>query len=166
MNLEYEFSNSQTTPLDSLDLKNFKGLKFFAIDEAYKVKAKLTRFNNPIVFDLICSHDSKKPYKNFGKINFELKGKEFELTLLEAANKKPGFEKYLLVCFTDETSGKETFSNGRYIDFEIPKTDEIEIDFNLAYNPYCAFSGRYSCPIPPKENNLNIEVKAGEKFIY
>ena len=93
-----------------------------------------------------------------------LQGKPYELTILESAKKKAGYENYLLICFTDETNGNETFANGRYIDIEIPKTDEIELDFNLAYNPYCVYSGNYTCPIPPKENYLNTKMEAGEKM--
>ncbi len=73
------------------------------------------------------------------------------------------FENYLFLPFTDLTNGNGTYGGGRYIDLEIPKGDTMVIDFNKSYNPYCAYNGKYSCPIPPKENDLNIAIKAGVK---
>ena len=71
--------------------------------------------------------------------------------------------KIYYIPFTDLTNGEETYGAGRYLDFKIPESEKVIIDFNLAYNPYCAYNHSYSCPIPPKENNLNIKIEAGEK---
>ena len=76
----------------------------------------------------------------------------------------PGYENSLFVPFTDLTNGKETYGGGRYMDVEIPEGDSIVLDFNKAYNPYCAYSTNYSCPIPPKENDLPISINAGLKI--
>ena len=73
----------------------------------------------------------------------------------------PEYSNHLFIPFNDITNGVETYDAGRYIDLEIPKGDTIIIDFNKAYNPYCAYNDGYSCPIPPEENNLEVEVKAG-----
>ena len=159
-----EFLNPVTSPLDSAELLSFKGLRYFPVDEAYKVMAKIERFNNQDTFALPHSHERTKTYRKFGKLLFSLKGQNHELIILESAHKKPGYEKYVLVCFKDETSGKTTYGAGRYIDLIIPEKDEIEVDFNKAYNPYCAYSERFTCPIPPKENTLNIAVEAGVKY--
>lgn len=159
-----EFANPQTTPLDSAERKSFAGIKYYQVDERYNVRATLTRFVNTPVFDLPHSNNFSKPYRSFGKVEFELLGKPCTLTVLEPANKKPGYDKYLLICFTDETSGNETYGSGRYIDIEIPQSNMLELDFNLAYNPYCAYSSRYKCPIPPRENHLAIAVRAGERY--
>jgi uncharacterized protein (DUF1684 family) len=79
--------------------------------------------------------------------------------------KNPTYKNYLFVPFKDLSSGKETYGGGRYLDFETTaiKEDLVILDFNKAYNPYCAFSSGFSCPIPPKENHLNVRVEAGEK---
>ena len=159
-----EFLNPVTSPLDSTELLSFKGLRYFPVDEAYKVIAKIERFQNQDTFALPHSHERTKTYRKFGKISFSLKDQNHELILLESAHKKPGYENYILLCFKDETSGKTTYGAGRYIDLIIPEKDEIEVDFNKAYNPYCAYSERYTCPIPPKENTLNIAVEAGVKY--
>jgi uncharacterized protein (DUF1684 family) len=159
-----EFLNPLTSPLDSVELLSFKGLRFFPVDEAYRVMAKIERYNNQDTFALPHSNERTKTYRKFGKLLFSLKGQNHELIILESAHKKPGYENYVLVCFKDETSGKSTYGAGRYIDLIIPEKDEIEVDFNKAYNPYCAYSERYTCPIPPKENTLNIAVEAGVKY--
>ena len=81
----------------------------------------------------------------------------------EALSKTDEYKDYLLIPFTDTTNGKETYGGGRYIDFAIPASEMVTLDFNLAYNPSCAYSSRYSCPIPPRENRLKAEIRAGEK---
>jgi uncharacterized protein (DUF1684 family) len=80
--------------------------------------------------------------------------------------KKEEFEKYLFVPFTDLTSGKETYGGGRYLDLEVPDGDSLEVDFNYAYNPYCAYTDGYSCPIPKPESRLSISILAGEKLYH
>ena len=76
---------------------------------------------------------------------------------------KPEYVDYLFVPFTDLTNGKGSYSGGRYIDTRIPPGKKIVLDFNKAYNPYCAYNGKYSCPIPPEENHLEVEIRAGVK---
>jgi uncharacterized protein (DUF1684 family) len=80
-----------------------------------------------------------------------------------ALKKQKEYKKYLFIPFRDLTSGKESYGGGRYIDTEIPAGETLILDFNRAYNPYCAYSHRYSCPIPPEENTLKVEIRAGEK---
>jgi uncharacterized protein len=76
---------------------------------------------------------------------------------------KAGFEDYLFVPFTDETNGDDTYEVGRYIDFRVPTSEDVILDFNKCYNPYCSYGSAYSCPIPPAVNHLPLKVKAGEK---
>lgn len=158
------FFNPETSPLDSSELVHFGGLKFFPIHEKWKVKAKLERFQNQDTFSLPHSHQRSKPYRRYGKISFTLLDKPCELVVLESANKKPGYENYLLICFRDQTSGHSTYEAGRYIDITIPEGNEVELDFNKAYNPYCAYSDRFTCPIPPKENLIPMPIEAGVKY--
>jgi hypothetical protein len=80
--------------------------------------------------------------------------------------KKPGYEKHLFIPFNDRTNGNETYGGGRFLDVYETGTDTLIIDFNLAYNPYCAYNHKYSCPIPPEANNLELKVKAGEKKFH
>jgi uncharacterized protein len=81
-------------------------------------------------------------------------------------SKKKEYKNYLFLPFLDLTSGNESYGGGRYIDMRIPKGNIITIDFNKAYNPYCAYNHKYSCPVVPDENNLNIEIKAGVKKFH
>lgn len=164
MALNEQFFNPEETPLDSASFYTWKGLKFFPIKESCKVKGSLTLLNNETVFALPHSHNKSKPYKQYAKVSFTLLGKDYELLILEQQNKKPGYENYLILPFTDETNGQETYGGGRYLDLEKSTQTEIELDFNLAYNPYCAYNQAYTCPIPPKENHLPIKVEAGVKY--
>jgi uncharacterized protein (DUF1684 family) len=78
---------------------------------------------------------------------------------------KPGakYKNHIFVPFTDLTTGSESYGGGRYVDLELPFSDKVIIDFNRAYNPYCAYNHKYSCAIPPEENHLNVAIKAGVK---
>ncbi|SDB18918.1 hypothetical protein SAMN03097699_0001, partial [Flavobacteriaceae bacterium MAR_2010_188] len=101
----------------------------------------------------------------YGILTFNLKGENFKLNIYEGKEMKTkeGFEDFLFLPFLDETNGEETYGGGRYIDARIPETDTMTIDFNKAYNPYCAYNEKYSCPIVPRVNYLPIKVEAGVK---
>jgi uncharacterized protein (DUF1684 family) len=166
MQINEEFFNPKISPLDSTSFYTFKGIRFFPIQEKYRVMAKIQLLQNQAVFELPHSHNKTKPYKNYAVLQFELDGKSLELIVLEQQNKKEGYENYLLLPFTDETNGKETYGAGRYIDLEkVAGATEVEIDFNKAYNPYCAYNDRYTCPIPPKENHIPLAMEAGMKNV-
>ena len=104
-------------------------------------------------------------YREYGELRFKLDEKKFKLTLYQNIKlmEKERYEDYLFIPFTDETNGEESYGGGRYIDFRIPKGKEVVLDFNKAYNPYCAYNSKYSCPIPPPKNDLSIPIKAGVK---
>jgi uncharacterized protein (DUF1684 family) len=104
-------------------------------------------------------------YRKYGEVYFTLKEVEYKLEVYQSPDimKREGYENYLFIPFTDETNGNETYEVGRYLELRIPKSDEVILDFNLCYNPYCSYSPNYSCPIPPEVNRLPIEVRAGEK---
>jgi len=112
---------------------------------------------------------SRQPeYIKYGELHFVLEGKECKLNLYQNLEliKKAGFEDYLFLPFSDQTCGKTSYIGGRYIDFKIPKTTTVTLDFNKAYNPYCAYNSKYSCPKIPLENDLEIEIKAGVKKFH
>lgn len=163
--LNEEFANPQESPLEEKDLKNFNGLDFFEIDPDYIVKAEFVRtpFESP--FEMRTSAGEMPIYIKYGELYFELKGRDFKLNLYQNQEliQDPEYFDYLFIPFTDLTNGKSTYGGGRYIGFRIPETKEVILDFNKAYNPYCAYNGKYSCPIPPAENDLKIEIFAGVK---
>ena len=104
-------------------------------------------------------------YEVFGVATFVLDGKELQLNIYQShrLRETEEYKDYLFLPFTDLTNGEETYGGGRFIDLEIPKGDYITIDFNKSYNPYCAYNKKYSCPIPPKENDLDVRILAGIK---
>ena len=103
----------------------------------------------------------------YAKVTFKLNGKDLELTLYRNIGLmvNPIYRNLLFLPFTDETTGELTYGGGRYIDLDIKDIDKnkITIDFNKAYNQYCAYSDGYRCPVPPEENDLAVSISAGEK---
>lgn len=159
-----DFVSSERAPLKEPDLKY---LQFYDADSTYSVNAKVTLLKGEKAFKIPTYAGTTADYIRYAKLNFELNGKPLQLTLYKnialAAN--AAYRDYLFLPFTDQTNNKETYGGGRYIDLKSTAVigGKIELDFNKAYNPYCAYSDGYRCPIPPEENDLQMEIKAGEK---
>ncbi len=163
-----EFRNKEESPLKEEDFPIFKGLNYFPIDKKFRVKADFTRTSDEKYFQMPTSSGKTKKYIKFGVLKFNLNGKNYSLnayqTDAETLAKFPEYADLLFVPFKDVTNGKETYGGGRYINIKTPSDKRAILDFNLAYNPSCAYgSDRFSCPIPPKENFLQVEINAGEK---
>jgi uncharacterized protein (DUF1684 family) len=138
-------------------------LNYFPPDLKYKVKASLEPIENKKVIVLPTSDGKEKRFLEFAFAKFSLDGQENSLLIVEIMDAGP-YKGTLFLAFADETSAKETYGAGRYIDLKkVPGASSIVLDFNKAYNPYCAYSDNFSCPFPPKENIMKIAVKAGEK---
>ena len=163
MNAEYKDATS--SPLKDKDRKHFEGLDFFKYDSSYVVKANLKLTPDTEWFDMKTTTSRVSPERIYGVLTFELKGEAFTLNVYQGKDimKKEGLEDYLFLPFIDDTNGEESYGGGRYIDLRIPKGDTIKIDFNTAYNPYCAYNDKYSCPIVPRVNYLALNVRAGVK---
>jgi uncharacterized protein (DUF1684 family) len=161
--LNKEYKGSTTSPLESKEIKLFKGHSFFPANSKYRVTAMFTPVSNPPVYNMQTTSGQVSPFVKFGEVSFTIDGKEYKLAVYQsiALRQRKGYEDYLFLPFTDATNGKQTYHGGRYIDLRIPKTNSMVIDFNKAYNPYCAYNGKYSCPVVPAENHLNIEIPAG-----
>jgi uncharacterized protein (DUF1684 family) len=141
----------------------FSGLHYFSIDPKYKIKAKLRAIENKKVVLLATSDGKEENYLEYAFAEFSLDGKENQLLILELMETGPNRGK-LFLAFADETSGNETYGAGRYLDLKkVPAASTVILDFNLAYNPYCAYNDSYSCPFPPRENILKVPILAGEK---
>lgn len=160
-----EFKDASTSPLKTKDLKKFKGLEFFKFDSAYVVKAILKRTPNEKPFEMKTTTSRLPRYVKYAVLEFELKGESFKLDIFQNLNlmDDPEYVDYLFLPFLDETNGESSYGGGRYIELRIPEGDEILIDFNKAYNPYCAYNEKYSCPIVPRQNYLRTKVEAGVK---
>ena len=150
----------------SVEGQAFTGLKYFEPDIKYRIKATLVPIENKKVLDLPTSSGEQNRYLEYAWAEFELNGVRNRLLLLEvmAMGTTRGT---LFLAFADETSTKETYGAGRYLDVKkVPGASSIVFDFNKAYNPYCAYTDLYSCPFPPAENILKVEIKAGEKSYH
>ncbi len=160
-----EFKNPKTSPLADKDRIDFESLVFFEPDTSYVVKAVLVRTPDAKPFQMPTTTGENSTEVVYGILHFELHGKKLQLEVYQ--NKElmleEGYEDYLFLPFTDETNGEETYGGGRYIDLKIPSSEVMIIDFNRAYNPYCAYNKKYSCPIVPKVNHLSTKVRAGVK---
>jgi len=159
------YLDSTSTPLAKGERKDFVGIHHFPINLKYRLVAQLEKFtiSDTVIFPT--SSGKKKRYIKYAKANFKLDGKKHSLVLYRMADpKKPEYAKLLFLPFTDLTSNKETYGGGRYIDLEMTEANSITIDFNLCYQPYCAYSHNgWNCPIPPQENFVNAKIKAGVK---
>jgi hypothetical protein len=160
-----EFKDVTSSPLSYLDRQNFISLDFFEYDSLYLVKAIFKKSNNELVFKMKTTTDSSDDYINYGTIDFQISNKFFSLNLYQKQDfiDKEGYENYLFLPFLDNTNGSSTYSGGRYIDLEIPSDSIIFVDFNNAYNPYCVYDEKYSCPIVPRENYVSLKINAGVK---
>ncbi|MBW1295618.1 DUF1684 domain-containing protein [Aquimarina litoralis] len=163
--LNKEFTSEEKSPLTPKDFKTFKELEFFKIDTMYSVKAKFVRTPYETPFIMKTTTNREPIYVKYGEAQFVLEDKKQTLNIYQNQGLKtqPEYENYLFLPFTDLTNGTTSYEGGRFIDLTIPEGDVIIIDFNTAYNPYCAYSPRYSCPIPPEENHLDLEIPVGVK---
>jgi uncharacterized protein (DUF1684 family) len=164
-NLNAEFADAAKSPLTEKDRLEFKALAFFPIDSDFIVEAQFKKSKNEKSFEMRTTTNRMPLYVKYGEISFAIKGEKFKLNVYQNLEliKRKGFKKYLFLPFSDLTSGNETYIGGRYIDLEIPKGKTIRIDFNKAYNPYCAYNYKYSCPVVPSENDLVTTINAGVK---
>ena len=159
------FKDASISPLKEKDLKNFKGLDFFAFDSSYVVNAALTRTPEEKSFKMKTTTDRLPEYIKYGIVIFDLFNKSYSLNIyrnLDIINNE-GYQDYLFLPFLDDTNGFESYGGGRYIDLDIPEGNNLVIDFNSAYNPYCVYDEKYSCPIVPRDNYLSIKINVGVK---
>lgn len=161
--LNKEYKERATSPLSSEDLIRFKEHDFFPADTSYAIEATLVLNKEQTEIAFKTSNERISVQRKYGELHFLLRGKECSLTVYQSPDlmKVPGYEDYLFLPFTDPTNGEETYGGGRYIDLRIPTGNKISVDFNRAYNPYCAYSTKFSCPKVPEENDLKIKVFAG-----
>ena len=159
------FLKNARSPLKLDELGN---LRFFQPDENYKVKCTLELTPDEKPFDLPTYSGETKPYRKYGTLHFELKGRSHSLAVYQSIRhiRLPHYKNHLFLPYRDYTNGETTYGGGRYIDLKISdvKSDVAYIDFNKSYNPWCGYADGYSCPIPPKENHLEIAILAGEKM--
>lgn len=159
--------NDPASPFNREPKTPFEPLKYFDVDPAYVFKSKLIRYSRQDTITIFGTKGEERKAVRLGYLNFFFEGKQHKVNVYEGYSRKTG-EKYYSIWFTDKTTNDETYGVGRYIDFELNENPDYvyTLDFNTAYNPYCAYSPEYSCAIPTKEDVLDIAVRAGEKKFH
>lgn len=144
----------------------YKGLNYYPPDVKYRVIASLHPVDNKKTVVLATNDGTEERYLEYAYAEFKFDGVSNRLLILEIL--EPGaFQGKLFLAFGDETSARETYGAGRYLDVaKKPGSNTITLDFNLAYNPYCAYNDSFTCPLPPRENLLSIPIRAGEKLYH
>jgi uncharacterized protein (DUF1684 family) len=158
---DHFFKEDPRSPLTEADRKKFKGLNYFPIDLRYAMIGSIARYPTdpkPLYVSLPTNKSPEKRYVKYGRFRFNWAGREYVLQIYRSLG---GDE--LFLPFRDKTSGTETYPEGRYLFIESLAGEKVLIDFNRAYNPFCEYNGKYTCPYAPKENWLDIAVQAGEK---
>lgn len=152
------FKNSPHAPLNETDKARFKGLNYFSVNKDFRFVVELKDYLEQRRVQIITSKGPLQDYIRFGYVEFMLPLVLKSLTVFKQPNSD-----YFFIPFKDKTTGKETYEAGRYIEIQHVKYKEYVLDFNTAYNPYCAYSDRWVCPLTPYENILDVEIPAGEK---
>ena len=140
---------------------------YYAPNDNFKINAQVVFLTNEPTFRMPTLDGTNKAFRRYALLNFTLNGQPLTLTAYESVNsfQASADNVYLFLPFMDLTTGEETYESGRYLDFKKQDIngEKVTLDFNKAYNPYCAYSSGYRCPQPPAENFLNVEIAAGEK---
>lgn len=164
-NIDELFADEKTSPLTSGDRTKFKNVEYFDIDKNYSVGARIVKFDSIKIIEIQHTRNRKYPFIRWGMAHFKLMNDSCHLIIYKVAGKDESEtrNKMLFIPFRDASNGVETYPGGRYLDIETPKDSLTNIDFNLAYNPNCAYSDTWSCPLVPAENTLQQVVRAGAK---
>lgn len=159
------FRTDNGSPIPPAQRATFGGLRYFAPDPAYRVVARALPFAEQPVVQLGSTKGDVRPQVRFADLQFTLDGQDVHLTGYQDVDPDDG--NALFVPFRDATTGKETYGAGRYLEVEMERDERdvitVALDFNLAYNPWCAYNPAYSCTLPPVENTLDVAVRAGEQ---
>jgi len=155
------FRNSEESPLTVDQKVDFVSLSYFPIAEKYKVKAELHKNDGNQIVKIPNTDGGEREYYVFGNAHFHLEGQELNIIVYKSVDSS---DDYYFIPFYDKTSNGLTYGGGRYVEPVFLDEGILEIDFNLAYNPYCVYNYSYVCPIPPQDNNLNVSILAGEKM--
>jgi len=155
------FKNSPHSPLTPEQKATFVSLNYFPVNEHYKYTVKLKKYNTQEEISILTSTGQTQQYLRYAYVEFKVGSEVCSLTVYKQINSD-----YLFIPFKDKTSGKQTYGAGRYIELEKKNRNEYILDFNLAYNPYCAYNELWTCPLTPFENILKVEILAGEKSFH
>jgi hypothetical protein len=157
------FRTGHGSPLPHGEVSHFKGLKYFDPDPSFRFEAKLQRYANPEAVVVATSKGTNQLFNRVGYFDLTVGGEPVRVNAYQSAERD---DPNLFIPFRDSTSGKESYGAARYLDLEVEHDDQYVVDFNYAYNPYCAYSEDFVCPLPPRENWLKVAMRAGEKSYH
>ena len=156
---DQSFEEDPDSPFEGIE---FTGLKYYPVDPKYRLQASIERFQNPERIFLETNDRKQQQYERFALAHFTLDGNKLQLVIFRVYPSQD--KEQFFLPFGDQTSAIETYGAGRYLDLNFkPGSSRIELDFNLAYSPHCAYNPTFSCPLPPTENLLDVPVYSGEK---
>jgi uncharacterized protein (DUF1684 family) len=161
-NIDRFMREADASPIPKAQRASFPPLLYYPVELDYRVPAALTVARGNDVLEIPTSLGKRRPHRRIGRLDFTLKGQPLTLTAFVEADQED--MRRLFVPFGDITNGTETYPGGRYLDLDRTATGIYDLDFNRAYHPYCYYNAEYDCPYPPRENRLQIPVKAGEKM--
>jgi len=153
------FAHDGQSPLNTAQKKSFKGLKYFSPNPALNLEVTVQEFPDKQKIEMQTTTGDIQVYERYGKFNFTVGGQTIELTIYY------NDDGYFLP-FVDSLASRETYPAGRYLEPEYLGEHHFRVDFNLAYNPYCAYNDHWSCPLTPFENHLKVPIRAGEKLFH
>jgi len=157
------FKGHFASPIPENMRGQFAGLKYYPVNPSYRFLCRLNKYPNPASVMMMTSTGEEREYLKVGHFSFIIGGKTRTLHAYKDLRQEPSEKESLFIPFRDSTSGIETYEASRYLETEETKEGEFLVDFNKAYNPFCAYTDTYSCPLPPRENWVEVEIKAGEK---
>jgi uncharacterized protein (DUF1684 family) len=153
------FKRHPQSPLTPEQRKGFIGLNYFPENEALRLEVQIEPLKDQQPMQMQTSTGGVQEYTRYGRFKFQVDGQDAELTIYHNGH---GY----FLPFVDALAGKETYPAGRYLEPEALPGNRFFVDFNLAYNPYCAYNEMWSCPITPPENRLKVPIRAGEKLYH
>lgn len=159
-----EYKDTLKSPFHKEQIANFDSLNYFAPNQKFNIQAKFVK-ELGAAFDLTTSSGKLKKFRVYGNLFFSIDSIDYVLPIYQNLKlmTNPLYQNYIFIPFTDLTNGEETYGGGRYIEATIPTSNTFNLDFNYCFNPYCHYTTGYNCPIPPKENFLDLRIEAGEK---
>lgn len=158
--------NENSSPFNRDSTVNFKPLKYYEVNPIFKFESRLFKNEKQDTIIILGTKGEERTVIKYGFLVWNYDNQKININVYKGFSKNGN--EYFSIWFTDKTTGEETYGVGRYIDFDLNENENFiyTIDFNLAYNPYCAYSSLYSCAIPAKEDYIDIAIKAGELRFY
>jgi len=159
------FLANENSPLSGEEKSRFDGLQYFPVDLNYRFVATFHPYSSVDTIVMAAGKDHRRPFLRWGEFEFSVNGHRGKLHVYKPLKVDDGYHPYYFIPFYDQTNGAQTYGGGRYLDVPVRDTHKYVIDFNRAYNPYCAYDAdRWVCPLPPQENALDFAIQAGEKI--